>query len=111
MLVMAFLVLLFVFYLTFRRVGGDPKFSVILALVIAVIWAVLCLVLVFNSTTDRLPEELSILAYSGVLFLLLLGLDLWQFRLRLALALPVAALSTSLWLLVVWLATARKYLK
>ena len=86
-------------------------FSVILSLVLAMIWVTACVLLLFNLTKQRLPDELGMLAYCGVIFLVLFALTLWLFRFRLSLALPVAALSSSIWFLAVWLVSAGKYLK
>ncbi len=107
-LVISFLVLLVMFCMTQHKVRGDPRFSLILSLVIVVTWATLCLVLLFNMTGERLPNELTLLAYAGLVFLVLFALALWQYRLRYTLAIPVAALASSAWLLAAWLASARR---
>lgn len=100
-----------VFYVTRYRLGSGLRFSIAVSLVAAGIVVGVSVLLLFRSTVHRLPNELAMVAYAGLMFLAFLALVRWEFGLRFALAVPVAAITSSVWLLAVWLATVGRHLR
>lgn len=108
---LAIVVAALVLYVTHSRLGLNFWFALGLSTLVSIIWVRLCSFLLTIWVTRPIPEEAGLVGYCCVIFAALLALALWQFRLRLAVAIPVAALSSSIWFLAVWFSTVRKYLR
>ena len=100
-----------VFYVTHYRLGSGLRFSIAVSVIAAGIVVGVSVLLLFRSTVHRLPNELTMVAYGGLIFLAFLALARWEFGLRFALAVPVAAITSSVWLLAVWLATVGRHFR
>src|ERR1700723_179309 len=75
----------FVFYLAGLKFGISPRFSLLLGCLTALSWTVLCTVLVLRTPRIETQVESSLLASGILVVLILVGLSVFAFRLRLSL--------------------------